>query len=384
MTAAAPMRRAAGPIRVLIVDDSASARAALSDILAGDPGIEVMGAAGDPYAAVETMKGGLPDVILLDVELPRMDGLTFLRRIMSQRPIPVVICSGHAGRGSETMMRALEAGAVDVVTKPAAAGGAAEIAESATRLRDAVRGAAGARLSNLRRRAAAAADPAPPPTPPKLTADAVLPPPPAGALDAAIARIPRTERVVAIGASTGGTEALKEVLLALPPDAPPVVIVQHMPAGFTAAFARRLDACCAVTVREAEDGDELRRGLVLLAPGDRHCALARRGQRYVASVFDGPQVSRHRPSVDVLFRSVAQAAGPNATAALLTGMGDDGAAGLVEVRRMGGFTMAQDEATSVVFGMPKEAIARGGADVVLPLERIASALIGPAPRTRPH
>jgi two-component system chemotaxis response regulator CheB len=309
-----------------------------------------------------------------------MDGLTFLRRIMAQRPMPVVICSGHTPEGSDAMMRALEAGAVEVVGKPMLSGAAA-LRESAGRIRDAVRAAAAARLSNVIRRAAGAEAARAAPQP-KLTADAVIPPMVEGKRAGAIARIPRTERILCIGASTGGTEALKEVLEAMPPDAPGIVIVQHMPAGFTAAFARRLNACCAIAVKEAETGDAVQRGRALIAPGDRHMSLVRQGQGYAVTVFEGPPVSRHRPSVDVLFRSAAQSAGPNATGALLTGMGDDGAAGLLEMRQMGAVTIAQDEATCVVFGMPREAIQRGAADMVLPLGRIAGALVKAGVRAR--
>ncbi|MGF1660747.1 MAG: chemotaxis response regulator protein-glutamate methylesterase [Rubrimonas sp.] len=369
------------PVRVLVVDDSAVVRAALSDVIAGDPGLSLMGTARDPFEALEKMRAETPDVMVLDVELPRMDGLTFLRRIMAQQPIPVVICSSHTQKGSEAMLRALEAGAVEVIGKPAMSSMTA-LRDSGARIRDAIRGAACARLGNTRRalgdgptqRATAVA--------PKLTADAVLPPARESGHDRAIARMPRTEPVICIGASTGGTEALREVLVGLPADAPGVVVVQHMPAGFTAAFARRLDGCCAIEVKEAEDGDAVRRGRALIAPGERHLALKRTGRGYGVSVLDGAPVSRHKPSVDVLFRSAAQVAGPNAVAAILTGMGDDGATGMLEMRQMGAATIAQDEATCVVFGMPKEAIARGGADTVLPLERIAAALIRAAARPR--
>jgi two-component system chemotaxis response regulator CheB len=381
MLSSVPPQPARGAkIRVLIVDDSASVRMALTDIVNGDPGMEVMATAGDPYIAAEKMKTAMPDVMILDVELPRMDGLTFLRRIMAQRPMPVVICSGHTPEGSDAMMRALEAGAVEVVAKPMLSGAAA-FRESAGRIRDAIRAASAARLSNVMRRVAGAEAARLAPQP-KLTADAVIPPMVEGKRAGAIARIPRTERVLCIGASTGGTEALKEVLEGMPPDAPGIVIVQHMPAGFTAAFARRLNGCCPVAVKEAENGDAVQRGRALIAPGDRHMSLVRQGAGYAVTVFEGPPVSRHRPSVDVLFRSAAQSAGPNATAALLTGMGDDGAAGLLEMRQMGAVTIAQDEATCVVFGMPREAIQRGAADMVLPLGRIAGALVKAGVRAR--
>ena len=358
----------AGPIRVMIVDDSASVRRALSDIVASDRGLEVFATAGDPYMAVEKMNRGMPDVMILDIELPRMDGITFLKRIMAQNPMPVVICSSHTTHGSEAMMRALDAGAVEVIAKPAMNSTEA-YRDSARQICEAVRAAAAARLSNLRRRA----DPAPPP-PPKQNADAVVAPLTDSLRPGAIARIPRTERVICLGASTGGPEALKTVLQGLPAGTPGIVVVQHMPSGFTGAFARRLDSLCAMAVKEAANGDAIRRGQVLIAPGDRHMTVQRRGTSYSVSISDGPPVSRHRPSVDVLFRSAAQAAGPNATGALLTGMGDDGATGLLEMRQMGAMTIAQDEATCVVFGMPKEAIARGAAEIVLPLERIAGAL----------
>lgn len=358
-----------GPIRVMIVDDSAAVRRALSTVVSGDRGLEVFATAGDPYAAVEKMNREMPDVMILDIELPRMDGITFLKRIMTQNPIPVVICSSHTTHGSDAMLKALEAGAVEVITKPAMNSQEA-FRESARQICDAVRAAAAARLSNLRRRGA----PPPPPAPPKQNADAVIAPLTDSLRPGAIARIPRTERIICIGASTGGPEALKVVLEGLPASTPGIVIVQHMPAGFTAAFARRLDGLCAMSVKEAADGDVIRRGHVLIAPGNRHMAVQRRNTTYTVSVFDGPPVSRHKPSVDVLFRSAAQAAGPNATGALLTGMGDDGATGLLEMRQMGAMTIAQDEGTCVVFGMPKEAIARGGVDLVLPLDRIAGAL----------
>ncbi|MGF1660261.1 MAG: chemotaxis response regulator protein-glutamate methylesterase [Rubrimonas sp.] len=367
-----------GPIRVLVVDDSAAVRAALAEVIRGDPGLALMGAARDPYEAIEQMRVALPDVIVLDIELPRMDGLTFLRRIMAQRPVPVVICSSHTQKGSEAMLRALEAGAVEVIGKPAM-GSAAGLRDSAQRIRAAIRAASMARLSNLRAGPAASA-PRASPVAPKLTADAVLPPARDVDHQRAIARMPRTDPVIVIGASTGGTEALRDVLTALPPDAPAIAVVQHMPAGFTAAFARRLDGLCAIEVREAADGDQMRRGLALIAPGDRHLALRRSGRGYAVALVDGPPVSRHRPSVDVLFRSAAQVAGPNAVGAILTGMGDDGAVGLREMRQMGATTIAQDEASCVVFGMPKEAIARGGVEIVLPLDRVAASLLGCAAR----
>ncbi|MFN3512337.1 MAG: chemotaxis response regulator protein-glutamate methylesterase [Phenylobacterium sp.] len=357
------MPAAADKIRVLIVDDSASVRRALAEIVASDPALEVMATAADPYEAAEQIKRAVPDVIFLDIEMPRMDGLTFLRKIMAQRPIPVVICSSLTEEGSEALMKALESGAVDVVTKPKI-GTARFLQEARMRICDTAKAAAQARLFGGRR--------APPRLEPqaKLTADAVIPP-------AAASAAPKiaTEPVICIGASTGGTEALRVILQSLPPDAPGVAVVQHMPERFTAAFARRLDGLCAVEVKEAEPGDALTAGRVLVAPGDRHMLLRRVGRRYEVALDDGPHVRRHRPSVDVLFRSAAQCAGPNAAAALLTGMGDDGAQGLLELRQSGARTFAQDEATSIVFGMPKEAIALGAAMKVLPLTRIAAELL---------
>jgi two-component system chemotaxis response regulator CheB len=349
-------------IRVLIVDDSASVRQTMTAILSADPEIEVIGAANDPFMAARKIRDEVPDVITLDVEMPQMDGITFLRKLMGQHPIPVVMCSSLTEAGSETLMQALEAGAVDVILKPKIAA-ADHLAESADRIRTVVKSAARAKLGKLRRYRPSE------PTHAKLTADAVLPPPRAGAM------AKTTEMVVCIGASTGGTEALRELLEALPANAPGIVIVQHMPEKFTAAFAKRLNGLCAVEVKEAVDGDAVLRGHVLIAPGDRHTLLERRGARYEVSVRTGPLVSRHRPSVDVLFRSAARSAGANAMGVIMTGMGDDGARGMLEMHDAGGFTVAQDEATSIVFGMPKEAIARGGVDRVVSLEQIAKEIL---------
>jgi two-component system chemotaxis response regulator CheB len=287
-----------------------------------------------------------------------MDGITFLRKLMSQRPIPVVMCSSLTEAGSETLMQALEAGAVDIILKPRI-GAADHLAESGDRIRDVVKAAARARVG-ARRPTARTLDPGT-----KLTADAMLPPP----SGAAMART--TEMVACLGASTGGTEALREVLQALPANAPGIVIVQHMPAGFTAAFSKRLNSLCEVEVKEAQHGDPVLRGHVLIAPGDKHMLLERQGARYQVAIKDGPPVSRHRPSVDVLFRSAARAAGRNAMGVIMTGMGDDGARGLLEMKEAGAVTVAQDEASSIVFGMPKEAIARGAAQKIMALEHIA-------------
>ncbi len=345
--------------RVLIIDDSASVRQAMTALLSADPEIEVIGAASDPFSAARMMQEEAPDVITLDVEMPRMDGITFLRKLMAQRPMPVVMCSSLTEAGSETLMQALEAGAVDVILKPKI-GVADHLTESAERICDAVKGAAKARLGA--RRPSMVVEK-------KLTADAVLAPPSHRAM------AKTTEVVACLGASTGGTESLREVLQALPANAPGIVIVQHMPAGFTASFAKRLNTLCEVEVKEAQDGDPVLRGHVLIAPGDRHMLLERQGARYYVSVRDGPAVSRHRPSVDVLFRSAARSAGANAIGVIMTGMGDDGAQGLSEMREAGAMTIAQDEATSVVFGMPREAIRRGAAQKVAPLGDLAREIL---------
>lgn len=354
-------------VRVLIVDDSASVRQTLATILGNDPEIEVIGVASDPFVAAKRLKEDVPDVITLDVEMPRMDGITFLKKLMSQHPIPVVMCSSLVDDGSETLMQTLEAGAVDIILKPKIAA-ADYLAEQAMLICDTVKNAARARIGKRRDKSATAAvGPASGKGPaPRLTADAMLPP--AGGRSA---MAKTTEIIVAVGASTGGTEALREFLVALPANSPGIVIVQHMPEHFTAAFAKRLDGLCQVSVKEAEDGDPVLRGHVLIAPGGRHLLLERQGARYHVAVKDGPLVSRHRPSVDVLFRSTARAAGPNAIGVIMTGMGDDGARGMLEMKEAGAYNIAQDEDTCVVFGMPKEAIARGGVDTILPLEEIA-------------
>jgi two-component system chemotaxis response regulator CheB len=343
------------PVRVLIVDDSASVRQILASILSDDPDIEVMASASDPFVAAKRLQDELPDVIILDIEMPRMDGLTFLRKIMAQRPIPVIICSSMTDPGSDVMFQAFEAGAVDIVPKPRVDTRQA-LLESSTRLRDAVKSAARARVRprNERRTVVEA----------KLTADAIIPPPVQGRSTLA------TERIVCIGVSTGGTEALCDVLEVLPRNCPGILIVQHMPQGFTAAFAKRLNGICEINVKEAEDGEPVLPGCAYIAPGSRHMLLQRTGRRYHIAIKDGPPVSRHRPSADVLFRSAAQYAGPNALGIIMTGMGDDGAKGLLEMRKLGATTRAQDEESCVVFGMPKEAIACGAAQKVVSLTQI--------------
>ena len=360
-------------IRVLIIDDSATVRQTLAAVLESDPQIEVIGVASDPFVAARRIAEEIPDVITLDVEMPRMDGITFLRKLMAQKPIPVVMCSSLTEAGSETLLQALEAGAVDIILKPKM-GVADHLMESKIRICDAVKAAAGAKLAGSRRVVPQFTRSGHEPEK-KLTADAMLPPPVASK---AMART--TETIVCVGASTGGTEALRVLLEALPPDCPGMVIVQHMPEKFTASFAKRLDGLCAVEVKEAEDGDTVRRGRVLIAPGNKHTLLERSGARYYVSVKDGPLVSRHRPSVDVLFRSAARSAGSNAIGVIMTGMGDDGARGMAEMKQAGAFNLAQDEATSVVFGMPKEAIALGCVDRGVPLHNLTAEVLKAANR----
>lgn len=356
----------AQPISVLIVDDSTSARTMLRSLVESDSSLTVMGAAQDAYSAVRLMKEQLPDVILLDLELPGVDGITFLKRIMEQRPLPVVICSSHTEFGSQLSFAALEAGAVEVILKPVIKDTPSR-QDAQMRVCDAIHAAAQSR--NARRRPALVAlDRAKAPGP-KLTADEILPPPNPSR------PIPVTEPIVCIGASTGGTEALRVVLEALPADAPGILIVQHMPEGFTRTFAERMNKGSAMTVSEAVDGQTVTKGQALIAPGDKHLLLRRVSNSYRAQVQNGAYVSRHRPSVDVLFRSAASAAGANAMGIILTGMGDDGARCMVEMRSMGSPTLAQDEASCVVYGMPREAVAMGGAAQTVPLEKMATAIV---------
>jgi two-component system chemotaxis response regulator CheB len=357
-------------IRVLIVDDSATVRQTLASILSSDPQIEVLGVASDPYVAAQRIRDEAPDVITLDVEMPRMDGITFLRKLMAQHPIPVVMCSSLIESGSETLMQALEAGAVDIILKPKI-GVAEHLEESRIRICDAVKAAASSRVRGRRDPGVFTVARGPEK---KLNADAMLPPP----SHQAMART--TETIVCIGASTGGTESLRVVLEALPANAPGMVIVQHMPEKFTASFAARLNSLCEVDVKEAANGDSVLRGRVLIAPGNLHTMIERSGANYRVSVREGPLVTRHRPSVDVLFRSAARAAGSNAVGVIMTGMGDDGACGLDEMKQAGARTIAQDEATSVVFGMPKEAISRGCVDKIVPLNRLAAEILKSAAR----
>ena len=348
-------------IKVLIVDDSALVRQSLSEILSSDPQIEVMAAAPDPYVAAERMRECIPDVITLDVEMPRMDGITFLQKIMSQHPIPVVMCSTLTEAGSETAMKALEYGAVDIIVKPKM-GTKQFIEESRVMICDTVKAAAMTK-GKIRPYVCSRE------VVPKLTADVLIEKPNSRAM------VQTTEKVVVVGASTGGTEALKVFLESLPEDAPGMVIVQHMPEHFTAAFAKRLDSICRVTVKEAADNDSVVRGRVLIAPGNHHTLLRRSGARYYVEIKDGPLVSRHRPSVDVLFRTAARYAGKNATGIIMTGMGDDGAHGMKEMFDAGAQTIAQDEASCVVYGMPHEAVKLGGVHRVLPLQSIAAEVL---------
>ena len=352
-------------IGVMIVDDSAVVRRVIREILEREPDIEVIGAAADPLFALGRMAVRWPDVITLDVEMPRMDGITFLRKIMAEHPTPVVICSSLAEDGAQTSIEALAAGAVGIVTKPKS-GVNQFFLESSGELVASVRAAARSNVHNLRSGTIASALP-----PPKLSADAVL----AAHAAASTAMSKTTEVIAAIGTSTGGTQALESVLTTLPEFCPGMVIVQHMPEKFTAMFAARLNSLCRIEVREARDGDRVLPGLALIAPGGRHMILRRSGAQYLVAVIDGPQVNRHKPSVDVLFRSVAQVAGRNALGIIMTGMGDDGAHGLHEMQQAGARTVAQDEASCVVYGMPKEAVRLGAVDKVVPLDQVAREIL---------
>lgn len=345
-------------IKVLIVDDSALVRQALVDVLSSDPDIEIMDTAADPYIAVQKMKDQTPDVITLDVEMPRMDGITFLQKLMSQHPIPVVICSTLAVERSETALKALEYGAVEIIQKPSM-GTKQFFEESKIRICDTVKAAAISKMKKIQKKQRIE---------PKLTADAVLP-------KSTQSMLKTTEKIVVVGASTGGTEALKVFLEGLPPDAPGIVIVQHMPENFTRAFSKRLDDACQITVKEASNNDTILRGQALIAPGNDHVLIKRSGARYYVDVRQGPLVSRHRPSVDVLFRSAARYAGKNVIGVIMTGMGDDGAKGMLEMKQAGAVNIAQDESSCVVFGMPNEAIKLGGVDIIMPLEKIAATMI---------
>jgi two-component system chemotaxis response regulator CheB len=343
-----------------VVDDSAVVRQVVTELLGEDPEIEVIAACADPILAIARMKVQWPDVIVLDVEMPRMDGITFLKKIMAERPTPVVICSTLALSGAKTSIEALAAGAVAIITKPTL-GLKQFLVDASDDLVTAVKAAAKANVKKYQPVAARE----------KNTADVIMP-----AADKHTAMIQTTERVVALGTSTGGTQALEVVLTSLPRVTPGIVIVQHMPEKFTAEFANRLNSLCKIEVKEAQNNDRVIPGRALIAPGGKHMLLRRTGAQYYVEVMDGPLVNRHRPSVDVLFRSVAKCAGANALGVIMTGMGDDGAAGLMEMRTAGAHTLAQDEDSCVVFGMPKEAIKRGGVERVVPLTAIGREILG--------
>lgn len=348
-------------IKVLIVDDSAVVRQTLVSIFSADRQIEVIGTASDPFFAAKKIQKEIPDVITLDVEMPRMDGLTFLKKIMSQHPIPVVIISSLTAKGTETGLKALEYGAVEIITKPQM-NTKQFFEESKIKICDVVKAAAIAKIKRKNYKSTSIH------VEPKYTADAIIP------KIASKSMIKTTELVVSVGASTGGTDAIRVFLEALPLDSPGIVIVQHMPENFTRSFANRLDEICRITVKEAENGDSVIRGRALIAPGNHHMLLKRSGARYYVEIKDGPLVNRHRPSVDVLFRSTARYAGKNAIGIIMTGMGDDGARGLLEMSEAGAKTIAQDEKSCVVFGMPHEAIKLNAAKSVLPLDQIAPSL----------
>lgn len=357
-------------IKVLIIDDSAVVRETLSKVLSSDPDIEVVGTASDPLIAQKKMELAKPDVITLDIEMPRMDGLTFLQQLMATTPIPVVICSSMAETGSQNAVKALEYGAIDIIQKPKLST-KQFIEESRILICDTVKAAS---LSAHRIKARKPLPSSSAPAKQHSDIDAY-----SSSLSKAatsqFSNIETTEKIVVVGASTGGTEALKTFLEKLPVNAPGIVVVQHMPEHFTQSFAQRLDSLCKVHVAEAKDNDSVLRGTVLIAPGNKHTLLKRSGARYYVEVKDGPLVSRHRPSVDVLFRSAARHAGKNAVGVIMTGMGDDGSKGMLEMHEVGAYNIAQDEKSCVVFGMPAEAIKAGAVDIVLPLDDIADEII---------
>jgi len=348
-------------IKVMLVDDSAVVRQVLAAVLARDPELEVIATAADPLFAMNKMNQNWPDVVVLDVEMPRMDGITFLKQVMAVRPTPVVICSTLTEKGAATSVQAMSAGAVAIVTKPKQ-GLRDFLASDAGDLVQTVKEAAAADMRRLR-----ATIPALPSAVPELQKPVTA----ADIREKATAMAVTTDKLVAIGTSTGGTQALELVLSALPADSPGIVIVQHMPEKFTAAFSERLNKICQIEVREAAHGDRVLDGLALVAPGGKHMQLRRNGAQYQVDIFDGPPVNRHKPSVDVLFRSVAKHAGANALGVIMTGMGDDGALGLLEMHQAGAETLAQDEKTCVVYGMPKEAVKHGAVDRIVPLQEIA-------------
>ena len=354
-------------IRVLVVDDSAVVRGLLSRAINSQPDMTVIAVASDPIAAIERLKASTPDVLTLDVEMPRMDGLQFLEKLMRIRPLPVVMVSSLTARGAEVTMRALELGAVDFVAKPVT-GDAESLAAYTEEVADKVRAAAAARVSRRVARTPVGDRTLPPRGAALASGTKGAAPPPRSAG-------PASDKTIVIGASTGGVEALREVLLPLPEDMPPILIAQHMPGGFTRTFAQRLDAQCGIRVKEADDGEVLAQGSAYIAPGDWHMLVERKHGRLAIRLSDGPPVNRHRPSVDPLFRSVAQMAGANCIGVMLSGMGADGAQAMLELRQKGAHNIAQDEASCVVFGMPKQAIAAGAVHDVLPLRDISARLI---------
>lgn len=349
-------------IKVMVVDDSAVVRQVVSSVLKTDSEIEVCGAVADPLFAMTRMRMQWPDVIVLDIEMPRMDGISFLKKIMAERPTPVVICSTLTEKGAETTMQAVSAGAVEIITKPKV-GLKGFLHDSAKVLINAVKAASKANLKPLQSVSASSLK-----VQPKLSADSVL-------AAGKVSQLKTTEQVVAIGTSTGGTQALEVVLKALPRLSPGIVVVQHMPEKFTAAFSERLNSVCDISVKEAKHKMRVLPGQALIAPGGKHMLLKRSGAQYFVEVIDGPLVSRHRPSVDVLFRSVAQSASDNALGIIMTGMGDDGVKGMLEMRQAGAMTLAQDEASCVVYGMPKEAVKRGAVERSLSLVEIPQAIL---------
>ena len=345
-------------IRVLTVDDSALMRQVLAQLLSKDPGIEVVGSAPDPFIAREKIKALNPDVITLDVEMPKMDGLTFLEKLMAGHPMPVVMVSSLTEAGCQTTLRALELGAVDFIAKPKLdlREGMEEVAQD---LIAKIKAAAMAKVGGKGAGGRGKTEP---------LASRLLP-------TASSAMIKTTDTIIAIGSSTGGTEALRAVLEVLPPNTPPIIVTQHMPERFTKTFANRLNDLCRISVKEAEDGDSVLPGHALIAPGSYHMTLVRNGARYTVRINQDPPVNRHRPSVDVMFDSVARYAGANTIGVILTGMGGDGARGMLAMKQAGAYTIAQDEASCVVFGMPKEAIKLGGVDKILPLSEIPNAIV---------
>ena len=365
----------ANKIKVMIVDDSASVRKVVSEIINSNSDMQVTAAASDPIIAENYLKKEWPDVIILDLEMPRKNGLTFLKEIMAKRPTPIIICSSLAEKNANVTMEALSSGAVDIITKPKV-GIKDFLSNSEMMIVDAVRSAYSADINNIDPKPIPKVSMRPEPgqglklgSSPKLSADVIL------ASQTDKEKNLKADRFIAIGASAGGTRAIEAILISLPKETPPIVIVQHMPEKFTFAYANRLNSLCEISVKEAEDRDDLKPGCALIAPGNRHMIVKRRDKNYFIEIKDGPLVCRHKPSVDVLFRSISNVAGNNVLGIILTGMGDDGAAGMKEMHNSGVITMAQDEESCLIFGMPKEAIKRGGVNHVIPLQDIPQSII---------